>query len=68
VNERMPEECEVEALLRGAALEALPPRLASGRLWREVEARRHRRCVGVLSSSVVDVPALLQAALSLVSR
>jgi hypothetical protein len=64
VKDCSPEESEVEALLRGAALETLPPRLAPGRLWREVEARRQPRSVAVLSPGVVDARALLRAALS----
>ncbi|MBM3476174.1 MAG: hypothetical protein FJX75_23125 [Armatimonadetes bacterium] len=43
---------------------ALARRLASGDLWREIEARRARRSIPVFAPSSVDAAAVLQAALT----
>ena len=59
MNERMPDELEVESLLRARPGADLPPSLSSGLLWREIEARGQPRSVAVLPSSRLDARVLL---------
>jgi hypothetical protein len=63
VTERTPEELEMEAVLKDEP-PPLPPALSATRLWHEIEARRRPRSVAVCSSGVLDVRAILRAALA----
>jgi len=64
VNDGAPSEVEIASLLRAEEADALPPRLASGHLWREIEARRARRSLPIFAPSSLDAAAVLQAALT----
>ena len=63
MNQQAPDDLGIEGLLRGQAPDPLPLRLASGRLWREIEARRRPRSVTLLSGRAFDAAAALGAAL-----